>query len=63
MPFFLAFSGDFWWIPIVGPHIGAVVGALLYILLVGAHFYAKEQYDLEEQKNFARCKVILLLTI
>jgi hypothetical protein len=31
-------AGNYWfWIPIMGPHVGAIIGAVIYIALVGAH--------------------------
>ena len=31
-------SGDYYfWIPIVGPHIGAILGALVYIFVIEMH--------------------------
>jgi len=30
----------FFWIPVVGPHIGAIIGAFLYQALIGAHWPA-----------------------
>lgn len=28
----------FFWVPIIGPHVGAIIGAILYVLLLGSHF-------------------------
>lgn len=37
-------SADYWfWVPIVGPHIGAILGAFMYILMVGNHTEAVEE--------------------
>jgi len=35
---------SFWsWVPVVAPHIGAVLGAWLYIAAIGAHLRHREQ--------------------
>lgn len=39
-------AGNYWfWVPIVGPLIGGVVGAFIYDFMVGNHFPADEQAD------------------
>jgi len=42
----------YFWIPIVGPHIGAVCGAFAYLVLVGVHIPDIEQhYDDDSKKD------------
>lgn len=31
-------GGDWFWVPVLGPHIGAIFGALLYNICVGLHW-------------------------
>ncbi len=39
-------AGNYWfWVPVVGPLIGGVVGALIYDFMVGNHFPEDEQAD------------------
>ncbi|HEY7506145.1 MAG TPA: aquaporin, partial [Nitrososphaera sp.] len=39
-------AGNYWfWVPIVGPLIGGVLGALIYDFAVGNHFPADEKAD------------------
>ncbi len=38
-------GNNYWWIPIVGPFIGGVLGAVVYILLVQMHHYKKKKVD------------------
>lgn len=39
-------AGNYWfWVPVVGPLIGGVVGAFIYDFMVGNHFPADEQAD------------------
>lgn len=33
---------NYFWVPVIGPHIGSVVGALIYQLCVGLHWPAEE---------------------
>ncbi|KAF6034641.1 hypothetical protein EB796_007061 [Bugula neritina] len=33
---------NWFWVPIVGPHIGAVLGALIYLLLIECHWESDE---------------------
>jgi hypothetical protein len=30
-------GNNFWWIPVVGPLVGAVIGGLIYVLLIEIH--------------------------
>ncbi|VDP06183.1 unnamed protein product [Schistosoma margrebowiei] len=52
-----AFSGGnyFFWIPIAGPYIGAVIGAVLYELTIGIHLDRKSDFvvdiDYEESQR------------
>ncbi|XP_018648766.1 hypothetical protein Smp_125220 [Schistosoma mansoni] len=41
-----AFSGAnyFFWIPIVGPYIGAVIGGILYEMTIGIHLDRKSDF-------------------
>uniref|UniRef100_T1IUC1 Aquaglyceroporin-3 n=1 Tax=Strigamia maritima TaxID=126957 RepID=T1IUC1_STRMM len=32
------YQNHYWWIPILGPHLGAIMGGWLYQLLVGVHW-------------------------
>ena len=41
-------TADYWfWVPIVGPHVGAIIGAFLYVLMVGIHVDSSEEEDYE----------------
>ncbi|KAG3261941.1 aquaporin-9 isoform X1 [Ictidomys tridecemlineatus] len=49
-------GNNFWWIPVVGPMIGSVIGGLLYFLLIEIHhpdpepdFKAKQSEDKQEK--------------
>ncbi|XP_022095413.1 aquaporin-7-like [Acanthaster planci] len=42
-----------WWVPIVGPCIGAVLGALLYILCVEAHHTPEDELPITEGDAYA----------
>ena len=34
-----SFNNYLWfWVPVVGPHMGGIIGALIYLLFVGIHF-------------------------
>ena len=49
---FLCFSyneHNWFWIPVVGPHIGAICGAFLYLLLVGIHISDPDNYSLQDE--------------
>ncbi|CAG0903598.1 unnamed protein product, partial [Darwinula stevensoni] len=35
---------NFWWIPLLAPHVGGVLGASLYMLFVGLH-WPDDRYD------------------
>lgn len=37
-PVFRLRDYGYFWIPILGPHLGAIVGCVLYILLIGLHW-------------------------
>ena len=42
---------NWFWVPIIGPHIGAILGAILYLLLVEVHWPSEndpEYYDHED---------------
>ena len=39
---------NFFWVPVVGPHIGAILGAFLYQLCVGFHWPSDDSKDIEE---------------
>jgi hypothetical protein len=48
----------YFWIPILGPHIGAIIGCVFYLLLVGLHWPPEYEVtgdigmsDKEENKN------------
>ena len=36
---------NWFWVPIVGPHIGAICGAFIYLLMVGIHNTDEEDED------------------
>lgn len=38
----------YWWIPVFGPLVGAFLGALVYIMFVGAHWDYPDTYEVEE---------------
>uniref|UniRef100_A0A8D2CS07 Aquaporin 9 n=1 Tax=Sciurus vulgaris TaxID=55149 RepID=A0A8D2CS07_SCIVU len=49
-------GNNFWWIPVVGPLVGAVIGGLLYVLLIEIHhpvpdpdFKAEQSEDKQEK--------------
>ena len=45
---------NWFWVPIVGPHIGAILGAFVYIMLIGLHFPDEEEadeYEINIDKN------------
>jgi aquaporin-10 len=42
-------GGGWWWVPIVAPCIGGVVGAYAYDLCVGKHFPASADRTESEQ--------------
>ena len=37
---------SYWWIPLIGPMIGAIAGALMYKYVVGVHLASLENDDL-----------------
>lgn len=39
------YGENFWWIPIVGPHLGAIVGVWIYKLLVSVHWPPPPEED------------------
>nr|G5CTG4.1 RecName: Full=Aquaporin-7; Short=AQP-7 [Milnesium tardigradum]AEP14561.1 aquaporin 7 [Milnesium tardigradum] len=39
---------NWWWIPIIGPHVGAIIGALAYNFFIGYH-WPKERDDVQLQ--------------
>ncbi|XP_070543104.1 aquaporin-3-like [Ptychodera flava] len=38
---------SWWWVPIVGPFIGGICGAFVYIVFIEAHHPPAQEYDLE----------------
>ena len=38
---------NWFWVPIVGPHVGAVIGAWIYLIFVGNHIRKEDQDDAE----------------
>jgi len=40
------------WIPIVGPHVGAILGVIVYIVLVGAHWQKDEEIPIKEEAPY-----------
>lgn len=52
MCYVLRSAYDYWfWVPIVGPHIGALCGALVYMLLIGIHLADDEETHDDELKE------------
>ncbi|KAI4900197.1 hypothetical protein NFI96_017681 [Prochilodus magdalenae] len=43
-------GGCWWWIPVVGPMVGGVVGAVMYFLLIDLHHPEPEKQNEEEDK-------------
>lgn len=41
---------NWFWVPIVGPHLGAIVGTWLYCLMVGLH-WPQGGYDMEQARG------------
>lgn len=37
---------NWFWVPIVGPFIGAALGGAIYQLVIGIHVPAEEQYEI-----------------
>lgn len=49
----------YFWIPIVGPHIGAIVGALLYKLTIGIHWpheYSPVETKQQDEEHMLEAK-------
>ena len=41
-------SKSYWfWVPIIGPHIGAIIGSILYDLLIGLHWPHNEVHSID----------------
>ncbi|KAK7072589.1 Aquaporin-3, partial [Halocaridina rubra] len=37
-----------WWVPIVGPHIGAILGVAIYLALIELHHPESKEFDLPQ---------------
>ncbi|KAJ8340468.1 hypothetical protein SKAU_G00351010 [Synaphobranchus kaupii] len=48
-------SGHWWWIPVAGPMVGGVVGAVVYLLFIELHHGEPEKHQ-EEEENSAKDK-------
>lgn len=42
---------NYWWIPIIGCHLGGIVGALLYLFFVEFHHPVEEEKEMELTNN------------
>nr|ANK36009.1 aquaporin 9 [Dryophytes chrysoscelis] len=40
-------GGSFWWIPVVGPMLGAVIGSYIYILCIDIHHKKEPDHDMD----------------
>lgn len=50
-------SFSYFWVPVIGPHVGAVVGAFTYQLFVGFHWPDEsDEQDLEKQNNMRKSR-------
>lgn len=64
---YVFFIGSFqnyswWWIPVVGPHIGAVLGAWVYWLLVEMHWPEDEEETLNGPVGkLNRCSICIFI--
>ena len=53
-------DSDYWmFMPIVGPHLGAIIGSLFYDLCIGFHW---PQHQMENQKNQEKIQVNIDMT-
>jgi hypothetical protein len=46
---------NWFWVPFVGPHVGAIVGAALYILLVSLHIPHGDDDTTDSADDADRC--------
>jgi len=46
----------YFWVPVVGPHIGAIVGAFIYQLCVGLHWPDEQQEMTSDVKNIRKSR-------
>ena len=52
MEFFVSFRNyNWWWVPIVGPHLGAIAGIWMYMIFVGAHWELEEDTVTKDNKS------------
>ncbi|CAN2387779.1 pyrimidine nucleobase transmembrane transporter activity, partial [Pristimantis euphronides] len=47
-------GGNWWWVPVLGPMIGGVIGTLLYEMLIGIHHFEGQEEEEEDEDEALR---------
>ncbi|KAG5848955.1 aquaporin-9-like [Anguilla rostrata] len=53
-------AGHWWWIPVVGPMVGGVVGAVVYLLFIELHHTEPEKHQEEENNVKDKYEIITM---